>query len=280
MTAAGVQGMAAARVQGIAASIMAMLLLSASSAQAQTGFVNQARAGTAHYRSVDSAISDGFKRVGVEFPAMGEHWVNLPRVLENRFDPARPSVLIYITARGKRELAGVAYTSLLSAGQRPPASAAKLGDWHEHNGSVAEESLPLHHAAGMSSAAAPDAPRLSILHAWVWTPNPAGLFVTDNWTLPLERLGAPSRPMTADALRGLTLAADSSGYYELTLRTSLDLADAESRAIAGIVERHRRGARASSSETALAAAWTGLWADLERALPRRTADLRAVRARL
>ncbi len=130
------------------------MLASVLGAQTPTAkLIADARAGTARYRSADSAIVDGFKRVGVEFPAMGEHWVNLPRVLENRFDPARPSVLIYATAHGKRELVGVAYTALLERGEHPPATAARLTDWHEHNGSVAEESLPLHHAAGMPSEA-------------------------------------------------------------------------------------------------------------------------------
>jgi hypothetical protein len=212
---------------------------------------------------------------------MGEHWVNLPRVLENRFDPARPSVLIYITAQGKRELAGVAYTALLYDGQKPPATAAKLSDWHEHNGSVAEESLPLHHAVGMSSAATPGAPRLSILHAWVWSTNPAGVFVTDNWSLPLERLGARTNRFTDDALRGLALAADSSGYYELTVQSSIGATEAETKAIGRVIDAQRRVARrAGVNDVALAAAWKDLWTNLERALPARAASLRSVRARL
>jgi hypothetical protein len=255
-------------------------LLVAASAHGQTALIKDARAGTARYRSVDSAIADGFKRVGVEFPAMGEHWVNLPRVLENRFDPARPSVLIYITALGKRELAGVAYTALLYDGQKPPATAAKLNDWHEHNGSVAEESLPLHHAAGMSSAAAPGAPRLSILHAWVWATNPAGLFVTDNWSLPLERLGS-KKQLKGEALRGLALAADSSGYYELTLQSSIGATEIETKTIGRVIDAQRAIARrAGVNEAALAGAWNELWTNLERALPARAAALRSVRARL
>lgn len=251
------------------------------SLHAQGALIKDARVGTARYRSVDSAIADGFKRVGVEFPAMGEHWVNLPRVLENRFDAARPSVLIYITTQGKRELAGVAYTALLYDGQKPPATAAKLSDWHEHNGSVAEESLPLHHAAGMSSAPTSGAPRLSILHAWVWTPNPAGVFVTDNWSLPIERVGGKPTRLSADAVRGLALAADSSGYYELTLQSSIEATEAETKTIARVVDAHRSAARrAGLNDTALASAWRDLWASLERALPARATSLRSVRARL
>ena len=169
--------------------VCAVRLASAQSVDATARMLAAAREGTMRYRSIDSAIADGFKRVGVEFPAMGEHWVNVARVLENRFDPARPSVLTYITDGGRRRLAGVAFTALLADGEQPPSSAAPQVYWHEHNGSVAEESLPLHHAAGTAADVGSGAPRLSILHAWVWLPNPAGPFVTDNWTLPLARVG-------------------------------------------------------------------------------------------
>lgn len=248
-----------------------------------------AREGTARYRSIDSAIADGFKRVGVEFPAMGEHWVNLARVLENRFDPARPAVLTYITQSGRRRLAGVAYTSLLAEGERPPTSAAPQAYWHEHNGSVAEESLPLHHAAGMATDAGPGAPRLSILHAWAWLSNPAGPFVTDNWALPLVRLGidASHRRLSPDEIRGVSLANDDAGYYEQTIETSLAPSDVEVKLIQRIVARHRAEARAQAEKdpmlrdaSGVAAAWTSLWNDLEKSLPRGGAALRSLRARL
>jgi hypothetical protein len=264
-------------------------LAGAQSADATPRMLSAAREGTMRYRTIDSAIADGFKRVGVEFPAMGEHWVNLPRVLENRFDPARPSVLTYITENGRRRLAGVAYTALLAPGDQPPNSAAAPSYWHEHNGSVAEESLPLHHAAGMATDAGPGAPRLSILHAWIWLANPAGPFVTDNWTLPLARLGidASRRTLSPEMIRGLSLATDSAGYYEQTIETSLTPNDAETKLIRGIVERHRAAARAElrrdptlQDASRIAAAWTSLWADLEKSLPRDGAALRSLRARL
>jgi hypothetical protein len=266
-------------------------LAGAQSADATPRMLSAARKGTMRYRTIDSAIADGFKRVGVEFPAMGEHWVNLPRVLENRFDPARPSVLTYITENGRRRLAGVAYTALLAPGEQPPNSAAAPSYWHEHNGSVAEESLPLHHAAGMATDAGAGAPRLSILHAWIWLANPAGPFVTDNWTLPLARLGVdPSHRALnppPEAIRGVSLATDSAGYYEQTIETSLMPNDAEMKLIRGIVERHRAGARAElhkdptlQDASRIAAAWTSLWVDLEKSLPRDGAALRSLRARL
>jgi hypothetical protein len=274
--------------------VLAVGLVRLASAQSGGGdatarMLSAAREGTMRYRSIDSAIADGFKRVGVEFPAMGEHWVNLARVLENQFDPARPSVLTYITEGGRRRLAGVAYTALLAEGEQPPNSAAPQTYWHEHNGSVAEESLPLHHAAGMATDAGPGAPRLSILHAWVWLPNPAGSFVTDNWTLPLARIGidASHHTLSRDAIRGVSLANDDASYYEQTIETSLAPSDIELKLIRSVVARHRAEARAEARKdptlrnaSGIATAWTSLWSDLEKSLPRDGAALRSLRARL
>jgi hypothetical protein len=254
-------------------------------------FVADARAGTAQYQNPSTAIADGFKRVGVEFPAMGEHWVSLSRVLENRFDARRPSVLIYITTHGKRQLAGVGYTALLGDGDQPPRSAATLADWHEHNGSVIDESLPVHghadkHSTLPPEAAALGATRLAILHVWAWTKNPAGTFVTENWSLPLTRRGMSSRTLKPATVRALSLAGDSASYYEQTLRTSLALNPAESDRVHAILEEHRASARAELArhprldEDALSRIWTGLWTNLEAGLPSRVSDLRAIRAKL
>jgi hypothetical protein len=246
-----------------------------------------ARSGTSRYQDVNVAIADGFKRVGVEFPAMGEHWVSLPRVLENRFDASRPSVLIYITTPGARRLAGVGYTALLDEGEHPPASAAKLSDWHEHNGSVIDESLPVHggsHDARTASAEL-EGTRLAILHVWAWTDNPAGVFVTENWRLPLVRSGIGEKALSAAAVRGLSLANDSASYYEQTLGTALQLNDAELQAVRDVVAGARRAARGAIGsggvdDRALAASWTALWTSLERALPRHRGALRALRTKL
>ncbi|MEX2154960.1 MAG: hypothetical protein WD825_16575 [Gemmatimonadaceae bacterium] len=256
-------------------------------AQSPDRFVADARTATARYRDVDVARADGFRRVGVEFPHMGEHWVNLARVLGNRFSAAEPSILTYATVRGRRQLVGVAYTSLLRAGEQPPASAAPASAWHEHNGSVDEESFPLHHAAGApSNDPDPEALRLSVLHAWVWTPNPAGLFETGNADLPFVRLGFAPRAVTPAALNGISLALDESGYYALTLRTALRPSDAERTALERVVDAHHARGAAQLARTsrldsiAPAANWEALWTALERELPGRAAELRRLKRKL
>ena len=264
---------------------------SATSAAPLEDFVAAARAGTQRYQSAELAAADGFKRVGTEFPFMGEHWVNLARVLENRFDAASPSVLTYITKDGARVLAGVGYGALLRPGEAVPASVAPASAWHEHSGAVADESLPIHgsssshHNQGAgASEAADDSLRFMVLHAWVWTPNPQGMFVTDNPALPLVRLGAQP-VLDSDALRGLTLAQDSAGYYAQMLVTSLRANEMESRVVDRVLASRRALARqgvggATVDASALRDAWIGLWPELERALPGRASDLGRLRALL
>jgi hypothetical protein len=127
------------------------------------------------------------------------------------------------------------------------------------------------------------------LHAWVWLPNPAGPFVTDNWTLPLARLGidASHRTLNPDAIRGVSLANDNASYYEQTIETSLAPGATELKLIQSIVARHRAEARAEvrkdptlRNASRIARAWTSLWNDLEKSLPRDGAALRSLRARL
>ena len=49
-------------------------------------FVAQARVAANRFRSLDSAIADGYRRLGMDFPAMGEHWVNRSAVLAGKLD--------------------------------------------------------------------------------------------------------------------------------------------------------------------------------------------------
>jgi len=252
-------------------------------------FMSAARAGTQRYQSPARAAADGFRRVGTEFPFMGEHWVNLARVLENRFDAASPSVLTYVTGPRGPVLAGVGYGALLRPGESVPAGPAPASAWHEHSGAIADESLPVHgpgasHHGGNAAGASTDSLRFMVLHAWVWTENPDGMFVTDNKALPLTRLGARA-VLAADALRGLTLAQDSAGYYVEMLRTSLRASETESRVLEGIVAERRalarRGVRTDALDTALLRdAWAGLWRELERALPAHSTELIRLRSAL
>ena len=249
---------------------------------AERAFLYAARAGTARYRDQQAAVRDGFRRVGVEFPAMGEHWVNMARIMADTLDAAQPPVLTYATVRGRPVLVGVAYTDLLSPGERPPAFRREA--WHEHNGSITEESIPTRIAVVVD----PTAPRLAILHAWAWLANPAGAFVTDNWTLPFERLGLEPVAASREVVGALSLAGGGAEYYRLAVAgDALSPADdaALERLLSLYADRVRAALRTSpgpaldaAAERRLAAEWDALWRDVVRALPDRAAAVDRVRA--
>jgi hypothetical protein len=262
-------------------------------------FVAEARDANRRYESQREAINDGFTRVGVEFPAMGEHWVSFARVMEDSLAANRPSVLIYTNVTGQPRLAGVAYTKLLTGGDKPPEFPFE-GAWHEHSGAVNEESLPLGHGAhgqaqngvGPSKVEGPafgSSPRLFILHAWLFTPNPDGIFATDNWSLPLTRLGLPNASTERDVIRAIALAQDGDEYHRMVLRTTLKLSDHDDSAVAQVIDTQRlraekelmaiRGSRqfAGETESRLSNTWNAMWLELERALPTRIAELHHLR---
>ena len=281
---------------GITAEAMTALLTSTKQTSPDRlesmNFIKEARDANRRYESQRQAIDDGFTRVGVEFPAMGEHWVSFARVMEDSLAANRPSVLIYTNVSGEPRLAGVAYTKLLTGNDRPPAFPF-AGAWHEHSGAVNEESLPMSHAHVVPTeiqGSASQSPRLFILHAWLYTENPAGIFATDNWALPLTRLGVSTNDAPKDAVRAVALAEDEDEYHRMVVRTKLQLSDDEDSVVARIIDVERRDAESEATtirasqqftrETSarLSNTWAEMWLQLERALPTRVAELRHLRA--
>ena len=251
-------------------------------------FVSAARAATSRYVSREVAIADGFRRVGGDFPAMGEHWVNLAQVMADSFAAAKPSVLTYIRVGGKPRLVGVAYTKLLARGQSLPDFAPARAHWHEHNGSIVEESFRGH----AESPSTDGAPRLAILHAWIWAPNPAGLFVTDNWTLPFVRVGLASPNVRdADAARAAALMTNAD-YYRAALAAELAPTPGEQDRLGSVIDRYARQADSTLKPAvnrghltdeecdALTRLWPAFWASLASATPARAGTLHEIEHRL
>jgi hypothetical protein len=244
-------------------------------------FVARARVGTSRYADQQAAIDAGFLRVGVDFPAMGEHWVSLERIMADTLDPARPSMLTYVRIGGVPTLAGVAYTALLEPGDALPPFAAAKPFWHEHNGTVVEESFPL---AESARPVDPDETHLAILHAWVWMENPDGVFTTDNWSLPYVRLGVPRPPHPAPELAGaLSLGAGTAEYYLLAARNAGQLSDAQAqhaervlragaeRMVEDLAPVRARGVIDAGDERLLVARWHALWDAVAAVAPDRAA---------
>ena len=173
--------------------------------------ISRAREATEAFRDRNVAIAAGYRRLGVDFPSMGEHWVNPRLVIEGTFDVGRPAMLTYIVVEGRPVLSGIVYAIPLEPGEAPPQTFGDDAIWHEHNGTVDEESvLPQHHATPSEAKST----RLAILHVWLRRSNPAGVFAAENWALPFARLGLsnPDRFPTG-AARALSLLSGGAPYF-------------------------------------------------------------------
>jgi hypothetical protein len=147
----------------------------------------------------------------MDFPSMGEHWVNPRLVFEGIFDVARPAILTYTVVKGRPALLGVVYAIPLAPGEEPPGALGPGATWHEHNGTLEEESLlPEHHSMSTSGGGT----RLAILHAWVRAPNPDGIFAAENWALPFIRLGLDvPAGFPKGAARAISLLSGGERYF-------------------------------------------------------------------
>lgn len=250
-------------------------------------FVRRARMGTERYRDQSVAVEDGYRRLGPDFPAMGEHWANPELVAKGVLDASRPGLLTYARVNGVPTLTGVVYAIPLATGEAPPASPFDPSHWHDHLGSVDEESMLLDHDTRQPPSSGL---RLSVLHLWVWVDNPAGRSVTDNWALPFARLGlvAPAGAPVG-AARALSLLSGSVPYYARLAHAagapSEEEHDRIGAALARGGERVRawwtsRGPSASVTASELAsldAVWAGIWREIERSVAPEVAHrLRAV----
>jgi hypothetical protein len=234
---------------------------SAAYSDSLTEFAAQARRSVEAFRDRSAAIAAGYRRVGMDFPSMGEHWLNASLLIQGRFDIAKPALLSYAMIEGRPVLTGVAYALLLQPGDLPPPVPGGRGIWHDHSGTLDHESaLPVHHGGISDTSAA----RLVVLHAWVGIPNPAGLFEADNWALPYARAGVPiPNPVSIGAARALSLLSGAKEYYialaeaEGATRTSVTpVLDSCASVAALIAERMRvKGSSVPADVAALEDIW-------------------------
>lgn len=248
--------------------VLAQLGAAAAPATTQE-FLATAHAATVRYQDLRVAIADGYRAVGPDFPGMGEHWVHPGLLVSGQLDAARPQILEYAVLEGRRALVGVAYAALVRDGEVPDAFPVARDAWHFHGGTVDEESFVLSHiGAGHDH---PAGPRLAVLHAWVWLANPAGVFATDNWTLPYARVGfraPPAAPIAA--ARALSLASGGDAYLDVLVR-ALSRPDSDQaaalRTVVGayrgkVEERLRPWARGVELGGENVAGLAALWAEL------------------
>jgi len=238
-----------------------------------TLFLRRARAATEKYRDQRVAITEGYRAIGPEAPAMGQHWLHPGLLVAARFDVEHPPILEYVTVQGHPLLAGVGYALPLGPGELPPASPAGRAAWHSHAGGVEEESVRLSHD---ETHAEHHAERVEVLHAWVRVDNPAGPFVPLNWALPFVRAGLEpnAAPHTEASAKALSLDAEGAAFWETGLARAL-VADSDAiramhrvlTAYADTVEAWRTHRPASPRLSGAEAAWLDrLWGRMHTAL--------------
>ena len=195
-------------------------LLAAQAPDSVADFVAAARAATARYQEPSVALAAGYRRVGPDFPGMGEHWVNAALLVNGVRDVAHPPILEYALLEGRRTLIGITYAVLVTnAGDALPDFPVPTSAWHFHGGTLDEESFILSHE-GLQHVVA-SGPRIAVLHAWVWLENPAGVFTTDNWALPFARFGLAPPPGVPEAsARAAALAGGGDAYVAALARVA------------------------------------------------------------
>lgn len=235
-------------------------------------FAECARMAAEKYQDRSKAISDGYRPIGRDFPAMGEHWIRIGLVFDGVVaEPTRPEVLNYVLVDGKPKLVGLGFAAPLLAGELAPEAPAGRGAWHDHSRTIEDETvLPhpepghLHHHA---KGGAEPGPRIAMLHTWLWAPNPDGMFAADNWGLAYVRLGLTvppnSPPGAAKALSlmtgGVTFFAELFAAEPRAVpldRASIDKTLQDARTKVEALVRSRQGRELSADElSALDAVW-------------------------
>ncbi|MBA2746366.1 MAG: hypothetical protein H0U44_09090 [Flavisolibacter sp.] len=118
--------------------------------------LQQARAATARYKNIQNALKDGYIDINVVAENMGYHYMK-PSLVDATFDIRNPEILVYNKNHsGKMELVAVEYAVPLTS-PRPEGFTGAGDVWDEHTGFS-----------------------LWLLHAWVWSYNPAGVFNSTN----------------------------------------------------------------------------------------------------
>lgn len=162
-----------ALIFAIGAIALAATLAVATNAKASSpDALQEAKAATARYHSVEQALKDGYSGVGepcVEIPGagMGVHYVNGPLIGDGLIDPARPEILLYAPDEsGKLKLVGVEYFKV-DADQ----DLATSGDRPSVFGQAFDGPMPGH---------SPTMPIHYDLHVWFWESNSSGMFAPFN----------------------------------------------------------------------------------------------------
>ncbi len=206
--------------------------------------LEQVRHHTARYRDHRTAVLEGFRRFGDEAPLVGEHWYHPDRV-RRPLDLERPSTLLYARIRGRMELVGVAFTVYRRPGDpMPEGFAGDLDHWHVHDMEkiartlaegrpvlqrIVDERIRRGRFGGGDGRTL-----LTMTHAWVWLPNPDGVFAHYNRALPYLKAGLPAsyaQGGSLDAAWGVALLMNACAHDLKRLRVTARIDAGQMRAL-------------------------------------------------
>jgi hypothetical protein len=259
---------------------------SVDAAPALAAEVEAVRRATERYRDIDVARREGYRLFGTEGALMGEHWY-LPDAVRRPLDLARPSTLQYATIDGRKVLVGVAYTYYRRPGEPEPDGFAGAGDvWHTHDvtrlarAATAERPLLrsiVERRIRRGRVGAGDGRTLlTMVHAWVWSENPDGMFAGEHRGLPYLRAGLPASHAAGAgeaAAMGVSLLAPEACADEVRRTDRLaGLSRGQSRDLRGACDRHAatmaasRAAPSAALNRAAERAWTAYLAERGRIL--------------
>jgi hypothetical protein len=121
--------------------------------------LDQVREAASRYLDVEKAEAAGYHDIGLFVPKMGWHYMK-DRLVDERFDPTKPELLVYIDdpCGGKRKLVAVEYAVPFSATKKAPQGFFGHADEWDANQDF----------------------QLWTLHAWLYEFNPDGVFAPFN----------------------------------------------------------------------------------------------------
>jgi hypothetical protein len=238
--------------------------------------IDVALSASARFADRRVAMLEGYRRVGADFPSMGEHWIHHAALLAGGVDPLRPTFLSYATIDGQPRLLGFGFIFTTGAVPLRVELPGWPEAWHEHSGLLAEESArPVGVGTGTKGT------RVWVLHVWAPMENPDGRFAADNWAIPFVRAGlaSPSK-VDADAGRALSLAVGGDDFLKETLTvaglrtvgTAVSSDSIIASARAKVANIRVRASRAQSMSGADLIELRGIWQELRTALGRELGD--------
>ncbi len=146
--------------------------------------IAEIREATARYQDLAAAQAEGYQQYTGNLPLLGTRFVN-PAITAFAYE--RPAGLIYAKQGERWLLAGADYAM---TAEQPPSiqpfpgitwrkepATCRYADWHEWE-SPSREGCPATHPEGAPLASWH--PARWVIRAWVWYPNPAGMFAPAN----------------------------------------------------------------------------------------------------